>query len=149
MGPVDRVTLTFDEPIQPGTFTISDVTLTGPAGPVAATGVVLLAACRPAAQAGGSASGLRAITRNCLPSSRHNTGIRRYVLVSRGDGGSRPRNEYGRNRGVTVVIRLADHTAVHGKSPAGQVPDERQARMRADEAAHVETIEPGFEAQII
>lgn len=35
MGPVDRVTLTFDEPIQDGTFTLADVTLTGPGGPIA------------------------------------------------------------------------------------------------------------------
>jgi hypothetical protein len=42
MGPVDRVTLTFDEPIQEATFTASDVTLTGPGGPVAVTGVIRL-----------------------------------------------------------------------------------------------------------
>src|SRR5262249_6050473 len=39
-GPADRVTLTFDEPIQDGTFTLADVAaLTGPAGAIAPTAV--------------------------------------------------------------------------------------------------------------
>jgi hypothetical protein len=47
--------------------------------------------------------GLRASTRNCLPSRRQRAGVCKYVLVSAGDGGSRPRNEYGRNFGSTAV----------------------------------------------
>jgi hypothetical protein len=39
LGPVDRLTLTFDEPLQEASFTPADVTLTGPAGPIAVTGV--------------------------------------------------------------------------------------------------------------
>lgn len=47
LGPVDRVTLTFDEPIQDGTFTLADVgSLTGPAGAITPIAVNKLSSTR-------------------------------------------------------------------------------------------------------
>lgn len=38
-GPIDRLSVTFDEPIQPASLTLADVSLQGPAGVIAPTGI--------------------------------------------------------------------------------------------------------------
>src|SRR5262245_28585368 len=53
------------------------------------------------------------------------------------------------NRGVPVVIRLADYSTVDREPATREPPDEGKSRMRTDEPANAEMVEPRFEPQVV